>query len=107
MSLKAPVFEIRQGGDPQWRKLLTHLEIRRVQNGFVVMGFNVAPKPGAFVGDESCPVRRACYVCETVESLLATIESLASDAGDYAWTASVDMPITDLYMERKARETGD
>lgn len=101
----APVFEIRQQGvaDSKWRKLLTHVEIRRVQNGFVVMGFNVAPKPGDMIHD-AVQLRRACYVCESVESLLATIESLATDAGDYAWEASVDMPITDLYMERKIRE---
>lgn len=101
----APVFEIRQqgGADAKWRKLLTHIEIRRVQNGFVVMGFNVAPRPGDMPNDAT-PLHRACYVCESVESLLAIISSLATDAGDYAWEASVDMPITDLYMERKIRE---
>jgi len=101
----APVYEVRQqGGDDRWRKLLTHIEIRRVENGFVVMGFNVAPRPGDVPNFDAPPLRRACYVCESVESLLAIIESLATDSGDYAWTASVDMPITDLYMERKVRE---
>ncbi len=101
----APVFEVRQmgGSDAKWRKLLTHIEVRRVQNGFVIMGFNVAPRPGDMLGD-SIQTHRVCFVCETVESLCATIASLTTDAGDYAWTASVDMPITDLYMERKIRE---
>ena len=106
MSLMAPVYEIRQqnGIDPKWRKLLTHIEIRRVQNGFVVMGFNVAPRPGEHYAGGEVSLRRACYVCESVESLCATITSLTTDAGDYAWEASVDLPITDLYMERKVRE---
>ena len=105
MSLMAPVFEVRQlgGADAKWRKLLTHIEIRRAQNGFIVMGFNVAPRPGDTVHD-GVNLRRVCFVCESVQSLCATIESLTTDAGDYAWEASVDMPITDLYMERKVRE---
>jgi hypothetical protein len=100
------VYEIRQlmGDDAKWRKLLTHVEIRRVQNGFVVMGFNVAPRPGDHYAGGEVNLRRVCYVCESVESLCATIASLTTDAGDYAWTASVDLPITDLYMERKIRE---
>ncbi|MDQ5904053.1 MAG: hypothetical protein QG672_1646 [Pseudomonadota bacterium] len=106
MSLMAPVFEIRQqgGADAKWRKLLTHIEIRRAQNGFIVMGFNVAPKPGDMPGGGDMRLRRVCFVCESVQSLCATIESLTTDAGDYAWEASVDMPITDLYMERKIRD---
>ncbi len=102
----APVYEIRQlgGADAKWRKLLTHIEIRRVQNGFIVSGFNVAPKPGDHYAGGEVNLQRVCFACESVESLCATIASLTTDAGDYAWTASVDLPITDLYMERKIRE---
>lgn len=92
----APVYEIRQSqmGDGRWRRLLTHIEIRRVQNGFVVMGFNLAP---GRLGDTALTAQRVCFVCESVESLTATIESLATDTGGFAWEASTDLPITDLF----------
>jgi hypothetical protein len=97
----APIYEIRRNdiGD-KWRRVLTHLEIRRVQNGFVVMGFNMAMAQPQYL-DCNGP-KRVCFVCETVESLLATISSLATDTGDFAWEGSVDLPITDLFSEKKA-----
>lgn len=93
----APVYEIRRTdvGDGKWRRMLTHLEIRRVQNGFVVMGFNMDMARPEYM-DSKGP-KRVCFVCETVESLLATISSLATDAGDFAWEATVDLPVTDLF----------
>lgn len=98
----APPIEIRQEGD-KWRRVMTHVEIRRVQNGFVVMGFNANPR----LGDHDPQFRqldRVCFVCETVESLCATISSLCTEAGDFAWAASVDIPITELWATRRTNE---
>ena len=102
MSFSAPVFEVRQSqvGDGKWRRLLTHIEIRRVQNGFVVMGFNLAPNRN---GDTQLSAHKVCFVCETPQSLAALIESLTTDAGDFAWEPSVDIPVTDLFMTRQVR----
>jgi hypothetical protein len=99
-TFNAPIFEVRQTqpGDGKWRRLLTHIEIRRVQNGFVVMGFNLAPSK---FGDTATSAHKVCFVCETPQSLAALIESLTTDAGDFAWEPSVDLPITDLFMTRK------
>lgn len=95
----APVIEVRHTGE-NWKRVMTHVEIRRVQNGFIVMGFNAAPRLG-----EHDPMfhklDRVCYVCETVESLCATIESLTSDTGDFCWSPSVDIPITELWATKK------
>lgn len=98
----APVFEVRQSipnSDSQgngWKRILTHVEIRRVQNGFIVMGFNAAPNLSMDEGPE-----KVAFVCESVESLCAIIESLTTDVGDFCWQASVDLPITHLYRTRK------
>lgn len=103
----APVFEIRMTNPApgtEWRRLLTHVEIRRVQNGFVVMGFNVSPRAGDHWDGGQVNVEKACFVCETPQSLAALIESLTTDTGDFAWQATVDLPITDLVMTRRIRE---
>lgn len=93
----APVVECRvtePGATGEWKQILTHIEIRRVQNGFVLMGINAAPNM-AFGKEEA---RRVCFVCESVASLLATIESLCSDKeGGFCWMESYDLPITGLF----------
>jgi hypothetical protein len=95
----APIYEIRQiqpNVDGKWRRLLTHIEIRRAQNGFIVMGFNAAPASSMNLTEDS----RVCFVCETVESLCNTLASLATDTGDFAWTASIDLPLTAIFSDR-------
>ena len=85
-----PPIEVRQSaGD--WKVLLTHIEIRRVQNGFVIMGFNAAPNH-----NDMDPLNRMCFVASTEDELVNTIRSLCSDTGSFVWSASVDIPITDL-----------
>lgn len=92
-----PPIEVRQSpGD--WKVVLTHIEIRRVQNGFVIMGFNAAPNLSMM---ESGELSRMCFVASTEEELVNTIRSLCCDTGDFVWSASVDIPITDLYARRK------
>jgi len=97
----APIYEIRQttpnSVDGKWRRLITHLEIRRAQNGFVLMGFNAAPSPN-FPDNDS----RVCFVCESVESLCNTVAALASDTGDFAWGSCVDLPITNIFKENRS-----
>jgi hypothetical protein len=91
----APIIEVRTGGE-EWKRVMTHIEIRRVQNGFVVMGINAAPQLHLDERPEKC-----CYVCETVDSLMALVGSLTSDTGDFAWVPSVDIPITGLFPAHK------
>ena len=95
----APLVEVRQGESSDWKVMLTHIEIRRVQNGFVVMGFNAVPNYSLL--EPPATVARVCFVCESIESLKTTIESLTTDAGNFAWSSSVDLPITDLFSHRK------
>lgn len=93
----APVVECRTtepGANGEWKQVLTHIEIRRVQNGFVLMGINAAPNMS--YGPEEA--RRVCFVCETVESLINTISSLCTDrTGGFCWAESYDIPITGLF----------
>lgn len=98
----APIYEIRQSIPNSvlhgngWKRTLTHVEIRRVQNGFVVMGFHAAPN---IATDEG--VEKVAFVCESVESLCALVESLTTDAGGFCWQASVDIPITHLFRTER------
>lgn len=94
-----PPIEIRQSPE-DWKVLITHIEIRRVQNGFVIMGFNAAPDFSRMEGPG--PVNRMCFVASTEEELVNTIKSLCSDTGNFVWSASVDLPITDLIRRTPA-----
>jgi hypothetical protein len=85
-----PPIECRQSGS-DWKVLLTHIEIRRVQNGFVIMGLNASTNPSF-----DAPLDRMCFVASTEEELVNTIRSLCSDTGNFVWSASVDIPIIDL-----------
>lgn len=71
---------------------ITHIEIRRVQNGFVVMGYDTTYDSYMDAGDQ----RRVSYVAESPEALGSLIESLATDCTDFVWTASMDLPMTTM-----------
>ena len=70
---------------------VTHIEIRRVQNGFVVMGFDFA-RGGAGPDDKAV---RVSYVATDMEGLKSTIENLIN-AVDVEWVPTVDLPIIDM-----------
>lgn len=80
--------------------VLTHIEVRRVQNGFVIMGFNATRD---YVQEFAPEMRRVCFVANDVESLVNTIKSLTEEASDFVWRESIDIPITDLFS-RKVEE---
>ena len=67
-------------------KMLTHIEIRRAQNGFVVRGIQ-----GSVEFGHSGVGNTVFFVCETVESLTNLISSLATDEGEFVWACgSID-----------------
>ncbi len=82
------------------RNIVTHIEVRRVQNGFVVMAMDFG-QYGPY--REYNDPKRACFVCNTPEELGATIASLATMA-EMQWLPSVDLPLVD--MVRHSRMDG-
>lgn len=71
---------------------VTHVEIRRVQNGFVVMAINVEllERHQNFRGPQ-----RWSFIAKDTAELGAVLTSIA-DGGDIDWMPSYDLPIVDL-----------
>lgn len=76
------------------KRQLTHIEIRRAQNGFVVRG--VQTQMGF---DETA--NQVFYVCESVESLTNLLSSLARDEGDFVWGIGHDLKYEEVMKERR------
>lgn len=77
------------------RERVTHMEIRRVQNGFLVQAVDyTAHHPYASMVEPS-PVIRASYVAKNSEELATLITSVL-DSIEVEWMPSVDIPMVDL-----------
>src|SRR5690606_29032521 len=74
---------------------ITHLEIRRVQNGFVVMGINAKLFESPMYGGERQP-QRASFIAKDIPELAALLEWIVTGE-EIGWMPSVDLPIVDLF----------
>lgn len=72
-------------------KRITHIEIRRVQNGFVLMCFDLTVSPQI-----SKPPLKAAYIAQDMKALLTLIENFTTTA-ELDWQPSVDLPVTELF----------
>jgi hypothetical protein len=78
---------------------ITHLEIRRVQNGFVVMAININEFE-ARMGGMHGP-KRWSFVAKDTTELGALIESIVTGAIEMKWVPSYDLPIVDLFQRKQ------
>lgn len=78
---------------------VTHIEIRRVQNGFVVMGLDYSMERYASMREEP---QRISYVAKDVEDLKRVIESIVHSA-EVKWLPTVDIPM----LEMRKREISE
>ncbi len=76
-------------------KRITHLEIRRVQNGFVVMGFDAETNEQTY---QTTGVK-CCMIANNAQELAALVENIINGS-DLKWLPSVDIPITGLFERR-------
>jgi hypothetical protein len=73
-------------------KRITHIEIRRVQNGFVVMAYDFTHDYSRMTNDGV----QACYVASDEKELANIIQAFALGT-DMKWVPSMDMPITGFF----------
>lgn len=74
---------------------ITHVEIRRVQNGFVLMGIDGEVNPASFQSMQT----RVCMIANDAKELAALIENIINGS-DLNWLPSVDIPITGLFSRK-------
>lgn len=79
-------------GPQDFTRQITHIEIRRVQNGFVLMGFDASSNPERFQTTGT----KCCYVANDAKEIAALVESIIT-GGDLNWLPSVDIPVTGLF----------
>ncbi len=84
------------GVRPDFTRRITHLEIRRVQNGFVLMGYDFETNPALFSGNSA----KVCMVANDGKELGALIENIINGS-DLNWLPSVDIPITGMFARGK------
>jgi hypothetical protein len=77
-------------------RLITHIEIRRVQNGFILMGFDFEQNPATF----SSSGAKVCMVANDGKELGALIENIINGS-DLNWLPSMDIPITGMFAREK------
>jgi hypothetical protein len=75
-------------GKPQ----VTHIEIRRVQNGFVIMAINIKHFTAEYGMQQP---QRWSFVAKDTAELGALLTSIV-DGGDIEWLPTYDLPIIDL-----------
>lgn len=73
-------------------KEVTHIEIRRVQNGYVVMAVNYNMMERAHLDSQP---QRCSFVAQDIEALKSLIESIANMA-DLKWLPTVDLPMLEM-----------
>lgn len=72
-------------------KEVTHIEIRRVQNGFVVMAVDYRKD---FTMDAR-PMQRAAFVAQDIDTLKTLIENIVNMA-EVNWLPTADVPMLDM-----------
>ncbi len=77
--------------NPATSKEVTHIEIRRVQNGFVVMAVDYR-KNHSF---DAPMMQRAAFVAQDLDALKALIENIVSMA-ELNWLPTADVPMLDM-----------
>jgi hypothetical protein len=71
---------------------ITHIEIRRVQNGFVIMALNMKVYEAHMAYQQP---QRWSFVAKDTAELGAILTSIA-DGSEINWLPSYDLPIIDL-----------
>lgn len=78
---------------PKQKKLeITHIEIRRVQNGFVLAGINMDVLVRSALGDGP---QRVTYVAKDIDEL-SRVLAWFIDGKDLDWLPTINLPIFDL-----------
>lgn len=77
-------------------KEVTHIEIRRVQNGFVLAGINLNMMEANRLGDHG--PQRATFIAKDVPELANLLQWII-DGSDMKWLPTMDLPVWD--MERR------
>lgn len=76
---------------------ITHIEIRRVQNGFVVMAMNFNQRPYAYDYGrmQENVAERASFVANSSAELGTLVQALA-DGMQLNWLPTVDLPLLEM-----------
>lgn len=74
---------------------ITHIEIRRVQNGFVVMALNYTGHPFDYTNYMDRPPQRASFVAASSPELGNLVQSIA-DGMEMNWLPTVDLPLLEM-----------
>lgn len=77
--------------EPEAFYKITHVEIRRVQNGFVIMGFDF--RPNYHMQDSS--LQRVSFVARDIDDLRTVIGNILL-SGEIDWLPTADLPLTGL-----------
>lgn len=76
---------------------ITHIEIRRVQNGFVIFGLNMNLREAYYGAGPSEPLR-VSFVAKDADDLANVIKSLCDDT-QFVFRASCDIPVALVHRD--------
>jgi hypothetical protein len=76
---------------------ITHIEIRRVQNGFVVAGINMDVYENTHFGTSP---QRATFIAGNVEELSKLLEWIVTGS-QLKWLPTVDLPVWEMQQRRQ------
>lgn len=79
---------------------ITHIEIRRVQNGFVVAGINMDVFESTHYGHMP---QRATFIAKDVAELASLLEWIATGS-ELKWLPTVDLPVWDMQQREQMRQ---
>lgn len=72
---------------------ITHIELRRVQNGFVVMALNIDVREHNYAG--IVQPQRACFIAKDIAEVSTILENIVNGA-ELKWLPTVDLPILEM-----------
>lgn len=76
---------------------VTHIEIRRVQNGFVVAGINMDVFESTHFGHMP---QRATFIAKDVAELTNLLQWIV-DGSEMKWLPTVDLPVWDMHQRQE------
>lgn len=91
-------FGMAAAVNEQSKPQITHIEVRRVQNGFVVMAINVKLMEAPY-GSNGQP-QRWSYVAKDTKELGDLLTMIVDGGCDIEWVPSMDLPMVDLVRRK-------
>ncbi len=88
----------------QPRAEITHIEIRRVQNGFVIAGINMDVMERTHFGANP---QRATFIAGNIDDLAKLLEWIVTGS-ELKWLPTVDLPVWDMHQrEQISKNSGE